>query len=287
MQISNAVKAANFIKHKAPNFHPKVAIVLGSGQGPLVEAIQHPIHIDFTELAGFPQRAVVGQQMQLILGMLNEVPVVCLQGRPHSYEQNTAAEIKTYVRTLKLLGCEIFLATNASGSLRPEVGPGELVIINDHINFQPSNPLTGPNDNEFGPRFPAMDNAYDEELRFQFHTHAKKLNIHLHEGVYISVLGPSYETAAEIRAFKILGADVIGMSTVPEIIVARHCGLRVAVIATITNLATGLTAESHDHDRVVEVAQRAATKLTQLISAFVSNLQNENIVKMAEFEKTY
>lgn len=271
-KLSFPAIAAAIIKEKAPHIQPKLAIVLGSGLGSFVETIQQPIHIEYSELPGFPQRAIVGQNHRLTLGFLNGVAIVCLQGRPHSYEHNTADEIKTYVRTLKLLGCEIFLATNASGSLRTEVGPGELVLINDHINFQPGNPLAGPNDDEFGPRFPAMDNTYDPQLRKQFHQQAQRLNIKLHEGVYISVLGPMYETAAEIRAFRTLGADVIGMSTVPEIIVAQHCGLRIAVIAMVTNHATGLATESHNHEQVIHTAHQAATKLTQLIAAFIGSL---------------
>ena len=170
------------------------------------------------------------------------------------------------------LGCDYFIATNASGSLREEVGPGELMLITDHINLQPSNPLIGPNDEEFGPRFYPLDNAYDQEMRRGLLTIAKKHAIALNEGVYISVLGPHYETAAEIRAFKILGADAVGMSTVPEVLVANHCGMKVAVIAMITNYATGLAKTSHNHDAVVKTASSAAIKLNTLLKHYIQGL---------------
>jgi xanthosine phosphorylase len=171
---------------------------------------------------------------------------------------------------MKLLGCEYFIATNASGSLREEVGPGELMLITDHINFQPNNPLIGPNDDEFGTRFPPVDHAYNENMRETLLSLASQNNITLHQGVYLAVPGPSYETAAEIRAFRTLGADAVGMSTVPEVLVANHCGMKIAVIAIITNYATGLSTTSHDHNNVVMMAAQAAAKLTQLLRQCVT-----------------
>lgn len=273
MPTSYPHQATKIIQELAPNFKPKIGIVLGSGLGPLADSIKNPITISYEKLPGFPQLSVKGHASQMILGEIENVPVVCLLGRSHTYENNSYDEVKTYVRTLKLLGCEIFLATNASGSLRQEIGSGSLVAIRDHINFQPGNPLSGPNDDDFGPRFPPMDNTYDKPLRQILHTSAEMLGITLHEGVYISVLGPSYETAAEIRAFQILGAEVIGMSTVPEVIVAKHCGMRIAVVATITNLATGLSNVSHDHNEVVRQAEKASEKLTHLIKEFIKRIQ--------------
>lgn len=272
-QTSYPVQAARIIKQLAPNFNPKIGIVLGSGLGHLADAIKNPIIIPYEKLPGFPQLSIKGHSSKMILGLLENVPVVCLQGRSHTYENNSYDEVKTYVRTLKLLGCELFLATNASGSFHQQIGAGSLVVVSDHINFQPGNPLVGPNDDDFGPRFPAMDETYDKSLRKHLHHCAETLNITLHEGVYISVLGPCYETAAEIRAYKILGADIIGMSTVPEVIVAKHCGMRILVIATVTNLVTGLAVASHDHNSVVSVAEKASTQLTKLIKQFVSQLE--------------
>lgn len=268
----NAYAAAKAIKQMKPDFTPKAGIVLGSGLGNLADQLNDKTVISYEQLPGFPIPTVKGHGGNLILGWLNETPVACLQGRSHCYENLDYEPVKTYIRTLKLLGCETFIATNASGSLREDIGPGELMLIKDHINFQPGNPLAGPNDDDFGPRFPPLDNAYDANLREKISTLAQQNNINLHQGTYISVLGPNYETAAEIKAFRILGADAVGMSTVPEVIVANHCGLQVAVIATITNYATGLASASHCHDAVVSMAKRAAEKLSRLIELLVGSL---------------
>lgn len=270
---TSAHLAADHIKKLHPNFKPTLGIVLGSGLGQFAEELEDSVTISYDDLPGFPKLTVHGHGGNLILGYWQGVGVVCLQGRAHTYEglENYEA-VKTYVRTLKLLGCTYFIATNASGSLREDVGPGQLMLITDHINFQPSNPLLGPNDDEFGPRFYPLDNAYDKEMRQDLLALAEKNSIGLAQGVYISVLGPHYETAAEIRAFKLLGADAVGMSTVPEVLVANHCGLKVAVIATITNYATGLAKSSHNHEAVVQMAATAATHLNHLIKEYIKGL---------------
>lgn len=255
-----------------PDAKPRIGIVLGSGLGQLTSDLDNKRIIPYTALPGFPETSVDGHGGNLILGEFHGVEVVCLEGRAHTYESGHYDHVKTYVRTLKSLGCEYFLATNASGSFRQEVGPGELVLVTDHINFQGNNPLIGPNDDEFGPRFPAMDDTYHPEMREQLHEKAKRLGIPLHEGVYISVLGPSYETVAEIKAFRLLGADVIGMSTVPEVIIAKHCGLKIAVIATVTNYTTDLATESHSHDDVVAMANKASQNLQRLVKAYIETL---------------
>ncbi len=269
---TSAHLAAAYIKNRVPNVQPTIGIVLGSGLGSFAEQLTDAVTFHYDELPGFPKVSVHGHGGHLVVGQLNGVGVICLQGRSHSYEGVGFEPVKTYVRTLKLLGCEYFLATNASGSLREDVPPGELMLITDHINKQPDNPLTGPNDDEFGPRFLPLDNAYDKNLRDKMLAVAHKENISLHQGVYLSVLGPCYETAAEIRAFRLLGADAVGMSTVPEVIIANHCGMKVAVIATITNYATGLATTSHSHDAVVLTANRAAEKLNTLIKRFITEL---------------
>lgn len=265
--------AAHYIQERRPNFKPLIGVVLGSGLSKLADCLEDPYHFSYDELPGFPQLTVHGHQARLSTGYISNVAVVFLQGRAHAYEGSNHEAVKTYVRTLKLLGCDHFLATNASGSLREDVPPGELMLIHDHINLQPSNPLVGPNDDEFGPRFYPLDNAYHPELRIKLKEIASKNDIRLHEGVYISVLGPNYETAAEIRAFKMLGADAVGMSTVPEVLVAHHCGMKIAVIATITNFATGLAKTSHSHDAVVETANHASIKLSKLIQNFIATLK--------------
>ncbi|WP_133139998.1 purine-nucleoside phosphorylase [Legionella genomosp. 1] len=269
---SNPSLAVSEIRKILPDFKPLIGIVLGSGLGSFAEQIEDAVTISYDSLPGFPCTTVKGHSGNLVLGRLAGVNIACLQGRAHSYEGQNHEIVKNYIRTLKLLGCEYFLATNASGSLREEVGPGELMLITDHINFQPGNPLIGPNEEEFGPRFFPLDNAYDLEMRNKFLQIAEQTHIKLHEGVYISVIGPNYETAAEIRAFRILGADAVGMSTVPEVLVANHCGMKVAVIATITNHATGLASCSHSHDSVVEMANEAAKRLNILVKEFIASL---------------
>lgn len=271
---SNAYRAADFIKKLNPSFKPTVAVVLGSGLGQFADELTDSVRINYEELPGFPKLTVHGHGGNLILGYWNGMGVVCLQGRAHTYEglENYDA-VKTYVRTLKCLGCTYFIATNASGSLREDVGPGELMLISDHINLQPGNPLIGINDDEFGPRFYPLDNAYDKTMRQDLLSIAADNSIPLNEGVYISVLGPHYETAAEIRAFKLWGADAVGMSTVPEVLVANHCGMHVAVIATITNFATGLSKTPHNHNSVVTTAEHAAKKLNLLLKKYISGLK--------------
>ena len=265
--------AKDYIHKLLPSFKPTIGIVLGSGLGQFADELEDSTVISYEELPGFPKTTVQGHGGKLILGYWNGIGVVCLQGRAHTYEGLENYEtVKNYVRTLKLLGCTYFIATNASGSLREDVGPGELMLITDHINLQPSNPLIGPNDDEFGPRFYPLDNAYDKTMRTDLLSIAQKNSIALNQGIYISVLGPHYETAAEIKAFKIMGADAVGMSTVPEVLVANHCGLKVAVIAMITNYATGLSKTSHSHEEVVKMASGAAVKLNTLLKQYIMNL---------------
>ena len=272
MKNTPAHIAAATIKERLPSFQPTIGIVLGSGLGSFAEQLDDAVSISYDQLPGFPKVTVHGHGGNVVLGTLSGVGVVCLQGRAHSYEGSNHDTVKTYVRTLRLLGCKYFLATNASGSLREDVGPGELMLITDHINMQPGNPLVGPNDDDFGPRFLPLDNAYDKGLRERLLKIANQEDIPLNQGVYLSVLGPNYETAAEIRAFRIMGADAVGMSTVPEVLIANHCGMRVAVIATITNYATGLAQTSHSHDAVVAMAVKATEKLTRLVKRFVAEL---------------
>lgn len=270
--ISHAHLAADQIKQRLPNFKPKLGIILGSGLGSFADQLNDAVTISYEELPGFPRLTVYGHCGNLVLGNFSGIEIVCLQGRTHSYEGDTFETVKTYVRTLRLLGCDYFFATNAAGSLREDVGPGELMLITDHINMQPGNPLVGPNNEEFGPRFFAVDNAYDQEMREKLLQIAHKENISLNQGVYLAVLGPNYETAAEIRAFRIMGADAVGMSTVPEVLVANHCGMKVSVISTITNYATGLSSVSHSHEAVVMMAEIASEKLNRLVKQFIREL---------------
>jgi xanthosine phosphorylase len=269
----NVNSNVNKIRSKVPDsFTPKVGLVLGSGLGIVAEQIQQAEHFSFYDLFGFGHSSVKGHKGTLTLGYLFGMPVACLQGRPHYYEGNADDAMRTPIRTLKALGCEMVILTNAAASTNLAVPPGRLVLINDHINFFFKNPLCGPNDDQFGPRFPAMDDAYDAGLREQMQAAAKELNINLAEGVYLGVMGPAYETPAEIRAYKMLGADLVGMSTIPEVLVARHAGLKVTAISTVTNMACGLSDEKLNHDNVLIVANKASSDLMRLFKTFLEKL---------------
>lgn len=257
-----------------PGFVAQVGIILGSGLGSVAEQLTDATIIDYADIPGFPSSSVQGHSGKLHLGYLSGVPVACLQGRVHYYEGVDYHKMRTLIRSLKVLGCDTMFLTNSSGSLRADVGVGEVVAIHDHINLQYHNPLVGANDDDFGDRFVGMEDAYDPQLRKKLHTVAAKHNITLHEGVYIGVLGPSFETPAEIRAFRILGADVVGMSSVADVILARHCGLKVVALAAITNLAAGMHSEQLSHDITLQGAKIASEKMIQLISAFMAELSS-------------
>ncbi len=264
--------AAAAIRGRAGGVAPKAALVLGSGLGAIADRIARPVVIGYDAIPGFPRLSVEGHVGRLVLGEFGGLPIACLQGRVHLYEGAAARDLRHYIRTLKVLGCEILVLTNAAGSLRREAGPGSLMLITDHINMQPVNPLTGPNDDEFGPRFPPLDDAYDPTLRKQMHAAGRDGGITLHEGVYLALLGPSFETPAEIRAYGRLGADAVGMSTVPEAIVARHCGLRVSAVSAITNLAVGLGDAPLSHAQTLTVAQQCAGDMERLLVGFFGRL---------------
>jgi xanthosine phosphorylase len=266
--------AAAAIRARASGLAPKAALVLGSGLGDIAGRIARPVVIDYDAIPGFPRPSVEGHVGRLVLGELGGVAIACLQGRVHLYEGASAHGLRHYIRTLKILGCESLVLTNAAGSLRSEAGAGSLMLITDHINLQPINPLAGPNDDEFGPRFPAMEEVYDAELRARLQAAARDAGLTLHEGVYLALLGPSFETPAEVRAYGRLGADAVGMSTVPEAIVARHCGLRVAAISAITNLAVGLGDTPLSHEQTLAVAKQCAGDMQRLLVGFFGRLAN-------------
>jgi xanthosine phosphorylase len=207
-----------------------------------------------------------------VLGTLAGVPVAVLQGRAHLYEGGELDALRVPVRALKDAGAEILVLTNAAGSLRPEVGPGRLMAISDHINLTGVNLLAGPNDPALGPRFPTLRDAYDPRLLDELRIAARDLGIALAEGVYLAVSGPSFETPAEIRAFRVLGADAVGMSTVQETILARHCGLRVVAVSVITNYAEGLSEEPLGHEQTLRDAERAAGELTRLLLGLLERI---------------
>ncbi len=253
---------------------PRVGVVLGSGLGAVAEAVEEPMPIPYEELPGFPHPTVAGHAGRVVLGRIAGVPVAVLQGRAHLYEGGDLEALKTPVRALRGAGAEILILTNAAGSLRPEVGPGSLMAITDHINLTGVNVLAGPNDEAIGPRFPSLSRAYDPALLTTLRASAEELGVGLAEGVYLGVTGPSFETPAEIRAYRTLGADAVGMSTIQETLVARHCGLRVAAISVITNLAEGLTDGPLSHEQTLETAERAAADLARLLLTFIPRLEH-------------
>ena len=251
---------------------PRLGIVLGSGLGAVAEALEDAIVVPYTELPDFPAPSVHGHAGTLALGTLSGLPVACLQGRRHVYEGGDPGAMRGPVRALKAAGAEALFVTNAAGSLRPEVGPGSLMAIADHVNMLGVNPLTGPNDDAVGPRFPSLRDAYDPGLRATLREAADALGIALAEGVYLATAGPSFETPAEIRAFRTLGADAVGMSTVPEVILARHAGLKVVAVSAVTNLAEGMGGEVLSHEQTLRFANQAAGDLTRLIIEFCARV---------------
>jgi xanthosine phosphorylase len=267
--------AADYVRNAAQGFSPRIGIVLGSGLGGLADKIDVVANIDYADIPDFPQSTVEGHAGKLVLGRLGGMPVACMQGRIHYYEGVDPQDIAVPVRMLKLLGIEILLVTNAAGSFHKKMGPGSLMVINDHINFTGRNPLVGENDAAFGSRFFSMEDAYDPILRKHLFAVAKELKIELHEGVYLHYLGPNFETPAEIKMFKKFGADAVGMSTVPEVLVARHAGLRVIAISNITNLAAGMSRTQLSHEQTLECAKLAAADLEKLVMIFLETLKRE------------
>ena len=274
-QHNDTTTAVDVIRALLPHGAPRVGLVLGSGLNGIAAAIEDATTIDYADLPGFPRPGVEGHAGRLVLGRLGGVEVACLQGRVHLYEGVPAAAVNILPRTLKALGCDILILTNAAGSLRPEIEPGSIALIEDHINLLGQNPLVGPHDAALGPRFPDMSEVYDRSLRARAQAVAARLGIALPSGVYLATLGPSFETPAEIRAFRVLGADLVGMSTVPEAISARHCGLKVIGFSIVTNLAAGLADHALSHEETLAVAAQAADRLQCLLTGLLEELARD------------
>ncbi|MNJ17188.1 Purine nucleoside phosphorylase 2 [compost metagenome] len=272
MQQDPVQNAIATILARKPGFAPRAAMILGSGLGVLADALEDKVTIPYEELDGFPVSTVAGHSGELVLGKLHGVDVVCMKGRGHYYEHETMKVMTTPVRTFKRLGCELLLVTNAAGSLRPErIGVGSLVIFNDHINTMPGTPMTGVNDEAYGPRFFSLANAYDKALRSEALALAEREGIVVNQGVFVSYSGPCFETAAEIRMMQIIGGDVVGMSVVPEVISAAHCGLPVLAICAITNMAEGLGDVQLSHEQTLKCAKLAEADFIRLINAFIQH----------------
>lgn len=266
--------AAELLRAAKPGFQPRIAFILGSGLGVLADRMENTTTISYQDLPGFPVSTVVGHAGEVVMGSLHGVDLICMKGRGHFYEGQGMGIMTNAVRTFKLMGCEFLFCTNAAGSLNPNIPAGSLVALNDHINTMPSTPLVGPNDERFGPRFFSLANAYDAELRGELNKTAASLGMKLHEGVFISYPGPNFETAAEIRMMQNMGGDVVGMSVVPEVIVARHCGLKVLAVSAITNMAEGLSDVELSHEQTLKCAALVTEDFIQLISQFVKNYAN-------------
>ncbi len=267
---TDAASAAALAEARTP-LRPQVGLVLGSGLGALADGLGDATAIPYGELPGFRAPTVGGHAGRLVVGRHGTTPVAMLAGRAHVYEGATGAEVAAGVRTLRALGCEAVVLTCAAGSLDPETPPGSLVAFADHIDLQPTNPLIGPNDDTLGPRFPPLSGLYDSGLRAALHAAAAAEEVRLTEGVYLAVSGPAFETPAEIRAFRTLGADLVGMSTVPEAIAAAHCGLAVAAVAVVTNLAEGLTDVPLSHEQTLAGAAQGAEAFARLLGRFLED----------------
>ncbi len=276
-----ALRAARFIQSKIVGRAPRIAIVLGSGLGAVAEAVASPVLLPYAAIPHFPQSTVEGHSGHLVLGELNGVPVAVMQGRVHFYEGYSPEQVTFPMRVLGCLGIEIVVLTNAAGGIRPGLAIGQLMLIADHINLLGFNPLVGANEPRFGRdagsglRFFDMTEAYDKSLRKLAATVALQQNLSLDEGVYLAVPGPSFETPAEIRAFARLGADLVGMSTVPETIVSRHMGLRVLGLSCVTNLAAGISKTPLNHEEVFEAGRRVQHQLTALLTSLAPMLATQ------------
>lgn len=272
MSHDPVINALATIRARKPNFSPRAAMILGSGLGAFADNLDNKVVIPYEELDGFPVSTVVGHSGELVLGSLHGVDIVCMKGRGHFYEHQSMKVMTTPVRTFKRLGCELLLVTNAAGSLRPErIGVGSLVIFSDHINTMPGTPMTGANDDSYGPRFFSLANAYDKDLRAEALSVAKAADIEVNQGVFVSYSGPCFETAAEIRMMQIIGGDVVGMSVVPEVISAAHCGLPVLAVCAITNMAEGLGDVQLFHEQTLTCAKLAEADFIRLIERFTAS----------------
>lgn len=263
--------AAEYIRKKI-DITPEIGIILGSGLSNIANLIDNPVVIDYADIPNFPTATVREHANRFILGTLSDKEVIVMQGRFHFYEGYELPKVVLPIRTMKLLGVDTLIVTNAAGGVNDKFRPGDLMVINDHINISGINPLRGKNDDELGPRFPDMSNAYDFKLRKQIHNSAAKLNIEIREGIYAMMPGPSYETPAEVRMLTYLGADAVGMSTVPEVIAATHCGMKVVGISCITNMAAGIIGETLSHEEVVATAKSVEDGLKNLLADFIQSI---------------
>lgn len=271
-EVTQALK-----RHVPAGFTPRIGMILGSGLSSIAAEMTNVVSVPYQAIPGLQTGAVAGHASIMLMGDYQGTPVLCMRGRLHLYEGTPYESLRIFIRLMKHVGCEMLLITCAAGSMREEVGAGELMMITDHINCQPGNPLSGPNDESVGPRFVSMDDAYDSGLQTWMAEAALQQQIMLYKGVYIATLGPSFETPAEIRAYRQWGADAVGMSLVPEVLLARHCGLKVVAVSAITNLAAGMTSEKLSHEGTLHFGEIAARKLVKLIPAFIQEVKRNGL----------
>lgn len=264
-------EAVEFLKGKLP-LAPEIGLILGSGLGVMADAMENAVSIPYEQIPNFPVSTVEGHASELVYGTINGRHAVVMKGRFHLYEGYDVKEVTLPIRVMKELGVHTIVVTNASGGINTSYEPGNLMLISDHINFMSRNPLIGPNEPELGSRFPDMSEAYSKALRQVAREVADEQGISLQEGVYVGLLGPNYETPAEIRMFRALGADAVGMSTVPEVIVARHAGLRVLGISCISNMAAGILDQPLSHAEVMETAKRVKDQFIRLVKGIIPRL---------------
>jgi purine-nucleoside phosphorylase len=270
-EFSQATRAARFILSKT-KLRPRIALVLGSGLGAFAEEFANAIRIPYKKIPHFPQSTAIGHAGQLVIGKVGNVAVVGMQGRVHLYEGYSAKQVAFPIRVFSRMGIQAVIVTNAAGGINLNYSEGALVALRDHINLQAANPLIGPNDDRFGPRFPDMTRAYDAEFRGFVGEEGRKLKLNLHEGVYLALAGPNYETPAEIHAFRTLGADLVGMSTVLEVIAARHSNIRVMGISCVTNMAAGITGAPLTAEEVFETGARVKNDFIGLLKAVIPRI---------------
>ncbi len=269
--LKSLISAKEYIR-SVTDFVPEVGLILGSGLGVIGEEVTNKIIVDYKDIPNFPVSTVEGHKGRFVFGILGDKRVAVMQGRSHFYEGYSMQQISFPVRLMKMLGIQTVIITNAAGGVNESFIPGDLMIIKDHINFMGTNPLIGQNFDEFGPRFPDMSIAYTNKLVDMAQKCADNLMLDVRQGVYMGFTGPSYETPAEIKAARVLGADAVGMSTVPEVLTARHCDLNVLGISCITNMAAGILNKPLNHEEVIETAEKVRSNFMKLIISILQNI---------------
>ena len=273
-QFTLADSAAQLILQRTP-LRPKIGLVLGSGLGAFADSLTDATRVPYAEIPSFPQSTAIGHAGQLVIGKAGAIPVAAMQGRVHLYEGYSAQQVAFPIRVFGRMGIKAVILTNAAGGINLSYSQGALVLLSDHINLQGANPLVGANDERFGVRFPDMTHTYSRSYRQIAREEAAKLNISLHEGVYAALLGPSYETPAEIEYLRRIGADLVGMSTVAEVIAARHMGLNVLAISCVTNMAAGIIDQPLSHSEVMETGERVKSTFEALLRAVLPRIADD------------